>query len=87
MLNLKAVNEELARRGHRVRLAKGDGYFYFWSGEAVGWLDRTVIVPKISSLTLVQWVDEFLKLRRKNEQIQKQAARKTPKRKPSRRPG
>ena len=50
------------------------------------WLDRTVIVPKISSLTLKQWVDEFLKLRRKNEQIRKQAARKTPKRKPSKRP-
>ena len=81
MLNLKTVNQELERQGHRVRLSKGDGYFYFWSGEAVDWLDRTVIVPKISSLTLKQWMDEFVKLRRKNEQIRKQARGKTPKRK------
>jgi hypothetical protein len=33
-LTLKAVNEELAKRGHQARLEKGDGYFYFWSGDA-----------------------------------------------------
>ena len=55
-VTLKAINEELAKRGHHALLAKGDGYFYFWSGEAADWLDRTVTVPKLSSLTVDQWV-------------------------------
>jgi hypothetical protein len=68
-VTLKAINEELARRGHHALLAKGDGYFYFWSGEAADWLDRTVTVPKLSSLTVDQWVEEFRKLKTKNQEI------------------
>jgi hypothetical protein len=52
LLTLKAINAELARRGYTALLAKGDGYFYFESGEAAEWLDRTVNVPTISSLRL-----------------------------------
>jgi hypothetical protein len=33
-LTLKAINAELARRGYKVRLERGSGYFYFWTGEA-----------------------------------------------------
>jgi hypothetical protein len=33
-VSLKAVHDELKRLGHDVRLEKGDGYFYSWSGEA-----------------------------------------------------
>ena len=68
-VTLKAINEELAKRGHHALLAKGDGYFYFWSGEAADWLDRTVTVPKLSSLTVDQWVEEFRKLKKKNQEI------------------
>lgn len=46
-LTLNAVNAELARRGHKALLAKAGGYFYFWSGEAADWLDRTVNVAKV----------------------------------------
>ena len=63
-LTLKAVNAELARRGHRALLAKGDGYFYFSSGEATDWLDRTVRVSKLSDFTVEQWVQEFERLKR-----------------------
>jgi hypothetical protein len=41
-LTLKTINDELRRLGHDVRLEKDYGYFYFWSGEANNWLDRTV---------------------------------------------
>lgn len=51
-VTLKAVNDELARLGYRARLAKGGGYFYFQFGEAVDWLDRTVIVPTIGNPSL-----------------------------------
>jgi hypothetical protein len=68
-LHLKVINDELARRGHRALLAKGDGYFYFTSGEAADWLDRTVKVRTINSLTLKQWVEEFRRLKELNEQI------------------
>jgi hypothetical protein len=66
---LKTINQELARRGHNALLAKGDGYFYFWSGQAADWLDRTVRVETLNSLSLEQWIEEFEKLKQKNEQI------------------
>ena len=50
-LRVKAVNDELAKKGFAVRLAKGGGYFYFQLGEAEDWLDRTVNVPTVNSLT------------------------------------
>ena len=68
-LTLKAINQELARRGHDARLARGNGYFYFWSGEATGWLARTVDVPNVSSLTLEEWIQKFLELKKKNKEI------------------
>ena len=68
-VTLKTVNDELARRGHQVLLAKGSGYFYFWSGEAADWLDRTVKVSTLSSLTLDEWIAEFDRLKKLNEQL------------------
>jgi hypothetical protein len=62
-LTLKAINDELRRLGHEVHVEKGDGYFYFWKGDANDWLDRTVKVPKVTSLTLEQWTAEYDRLR------------------------
>ncbi len=70
-LSLKAINDELARRGHAARLEKGDGHFYFHFGEAADWLDRTVRVRTVNSLTLKQWIEEFHRLKELNEQIMK----------------
>jgi hypothetical protein len=71
-LTLKAINAELAKRGHLVRLERGSGdYFYFMGGDAREWLDRTVPVPKVSSLTLEQWVQEFNRLKKVNHEIAK----------------
>lgn len=68
--------DELARLGHRARLEKGSGYFYFWTGEAAYWIDRTVQVPKISALTLDQWVAEFKRLKKVNVEIMRAGATK-----------
>jgi hypothetical protein len=68
-LSLKTVNDELAQLGFTAVLTKGGGYFYFRSGEAADWLDCTVRVRTISSLTLKQWVAEFRRLKALNEQI------------------
>jgi hypothetical protein len=65
-LTLKAINDELARRGYTARLAKSTGYFYFQFGEAASWLDRTVNVPTLNSLTLPEWIIEFELLRKFN---------------------
>jgi hypothetical protein len=66
-VTLKTVNDRLAELGYDARLEKGDGYFYFSGGEAMDWLDQTVKVPILSSLTLDQWVDEFRRLKKLNE--------------------
>jgi hypothetical protein len=70
-LSLKTINAELAKRGFNALLAKGEGYFFFLSSEAGDWLDRTVRVPTLRSFTLDQWIEEFQKLREKNQQRMK----------------
>jgi hypothetical protein len=68
-LHLKTVNDELARLGYSARLAKAKGYFLFTAGEADSWIDCTVGVRTLGSLTLKQWVEEFRRLKALNEQI------------------
>ena len=63
-LRLKAVNDELAKRGYTSRQAKGGDYFYFQFGEAEDRLDRTVNVPTVNSLSLAEWMAEFDRLKR-----------------------
>lgn len=68
-ITLKKINDELARLGHHEKLEKGDGYFYFWSGEAENWLDRTVKVPTLNRLTLDDWMEEHRKLKSLHDKI------------------
>ncbi|HYW42107.1 MAG TPA: hypothetical protein VE959_04570 [Bryobacteraceae bacterium] len=72
-LTLKTVNDELAQRGHTALLEKGDGYFYFHTGETIDWLDRTVRVRTINSLTLKEWIEEFRRLKELNGRILRSA--------------
>jgi len=46
-----------------------DANFNVWGGEAADWLDRTVRVPTLQSLTLEQWIERFQSLREKNRQL------------------
>jgi hypothetical protein len=85
-VTLKAINDELARLGYASRLAKGGGYFYFQFGEAGDWLDCTVAVPKISSHSLEEWIAEFRRLKKLNDQLMTKPLRSpksTPKGRPS----
>jgi hypothetical protein len=68
-LNLKTVNDELARLGRQERLAKAGNYFLFTGGAADEWLDRTIGVRTIGSKTLKEWIAEFQRLKALNEQI------------------
>ena len=81
-LTLKAINSELAKRGHNTLLQNGSGYFYFRGGETGSWLDKTVRVPKIRSLTLEQWIAEFERQRKLNAQIMKTRAASSISKKP-----
>ena len=69
MLSLKTVNTELARLGHKEKLAKADNYFFFEGGAADEWLDRTVGVRTLNTKTLKEWVEEFKRLKALNEQL------------------
>jgi hypothetical protein len=68
-LTQKTITAELHRLGHEARLENGDGYFYFLGLEPANWLDKTIRVPKVSSLTLEQWVAEYERLKKRNEEI------------------
>ena len=83
---LKKINDELAKRGYTARLAKAaSGYFYFESGEAADWLDKTVNVPTVNSLTLAEWVAEFEGLKKLNAEMMGgvKGGKPAPKRKPT----
>ncbi|HYM05007.1 MAG TPA: SpoIIE family protein phosphatase [Terriglobales bacterium] len=70
-LSLKTINDELERLGSGAVLTKGDGYFYFQGGEAANWLDRSVRVPTLQSLTLEQWIGQYRELKAKNDALVK----------------
>ena len=72
-LDLKHVNNELARLGYQAQLAKGQGYFYFQGGEAADWIDTGVKVRKLNDLTLKQWVGEFHRLQDLNQIMMRRA--------------
>ena len=74
-LHLKVINDELARLGFKAELAKGNGYFYFRSGESEDWLDRTVRARGLNQFTLKQWIAEFRRLKEVNEQIMRTVKR------------
>ena len=77
-VTLKSINAELAKRGYDSRLERGGGYFYFSGGAAENWLDRTVRVSSLDSLSLEQWVGEFEKLKALNKEVLKPASRTPP---------
>jgi len=78
-LTVKTINDELSKCGHRARLQKGDGYFYFSGGEAVDWLDRTVNVPSLNVRARLRPRLEIERLEKLTTEILRAAQRKEPK--------
>jgi hypothetical protein len=74
-VTLKAINDELLRRGHNARLERASGYFYFFGGDATDWLDRTVQATTVNTLTLEQWIEEFKRLKKVNRKIMRKTGR------------
>jgi hypothetical protein len=77
----KMVNDALRARGRDESLREGEGYFYFGGGEAVNWLTSSVMVRRISDLTLEQWLKEFDSLLERNKKLERMERRKTPSKK------
>jgi hypothetical protein len=77
----KMVNGALRSRGRDESLREGDGYFYFGGGEAVNWLTSSVMVRRISDLTLEQWLREFDSLLERNNKLERMEQRTPTKRK------
>ena len=70
----KIVNEALHARGRDENLYPGEGYFFFGGGEAVHWLSSSVMVKRISDLTLEQWLAKFDELLERDQKLRKQMA-------------
>jgi len=77
-VTLKTVNEKLAELGMTAELVKAGGYFLFRGGEAEDWIDRTVAVPAIGSLTMEQWLQECQRLKTLNHDIMKAGKQTSP---------
>ena len=70
----KMVNDALRARGRDESLREGDGYFYFGGGQAVDWLSSSVMVRRLSDLTLEQWLKEFDSLLEREKKVRRQMA-------------
>jgi hypothetical protein len=70
----KMVNDALRARGRDESLYPGDGYFFFGGGDAVHWLSSSVMVKKISDLTLDEWLAKFDELRERDKKLRTQMA-------------
>ncbi len=70
----KMVNDALRARGRDESLREGEGYFYFGGGEAVNWLSSSVMIKRISDLTLEQWLKEFDSLLDRDKRVRRQMA-------------
>jgi len=75
-VTLQTVNDQLKARGYKAQLKDGHDYFYFSSGETVDWLDRTVRVPTVSSLSHKEWLDEFERMKKLNRSVVSSASSK-----------
>jgi hypothetical protein len=67
----KIINDALRARGRDESLREGEGYFYFGGGDAVNWLSTSVMVKKLSDLTLEQWLAEFERLLANEKKLRK----------------
>jgi hypothetical protein len=70
----KIVNDALRARGRDESLYPGEGYFFFGGGDAVHWLSSSVMVKRISDLTLEQWLAKFDELLERDKKLKKQTA-------------
>jgi hypothetical protein len=52
-----------------LAIAANSGYFFFRGGETEEWLDKTVNVPTVNSLTLAEWMAELQRLSKLNDEI------------------
>jgi hypothetical protein len=68
----KMVNDALPARGRDESLYPGDGYFFFGGGDAIHWLSSSVMVKKISELTLDEWLARFDELLERDSKLRSQ---------------
>jgi hypothetical protein len=66
------VNDALRAHGRDESLYPGDGYFFFSGGDAVHWLSSSVMVKKISDLTLDEWLARFDELLARDKKLRSQ---------------
>lgn len=66
------VNDALSARGRDESLYPGEGYFFFGGGHAVHWLSSSVMVKRISDLTLDQWLGKFDELLERDKKLKSQ---------------
>lgn len=52
------VNAALKAAGHKERLRRGKGYYYFCDGEAHTWRDNGVYVNRVAAMTVDRWLQE-----------------------------
>lgn len=62
-VTLNKVNEALAAQGAAERLERAKDYFYFVEGDAPSWPSTMVVVSRLGSLSIEDWINEWRTLR------------------------
>lgn len=73
MLTLKKINTELAALDTDVRLARGDGFFFFYTDAGLWWTVTVVWADKLTKYDLAGWVACYEGYKLTNETNRKKA--------------
>lgn len=66
-VTLRAINADLALRGVDDRLYRGDAYFYFSGPRANRWHTSSVLTPRLSDMTVLEWAETYFSMRAEQE--------------------
>jgi hypothetical protein len=56
-VTINRVNKALAEAGFEEKLYRGDGYHYFYDGEATTWPTSSVMTMHLNDNTVEEWVE------------------------------
>lgn len=63
-MHTRTITNQLRVRKLPLELVKGVGYMYFVYDTGKVWTTKSIMVPRVSSLTLAEWIkegEEFVK--------------------------
>ena len=64
-VTIAAINAAVKKKGWKERLTRGEGYFYWYGGDAAGFYESGVYVFNLNDLTITEWLQDLAEKKKK----------------------